>query len=183
MSSACQLVVDLSAQPQAAAVARRTIQDALRRWRVHPARIEDAQLIASELVANAQRYGRQPMSLRLALVPPALTVCVCDDGKALPQLTARDLYDERGRGLPIVAAVAHSWGVQRVSDGGKQVWARLRLDPDGTHGHTVEVVADGGGSRERPRRGRPGGERAPGGLSFRRAVLFRHPLRLPWQRT
>jgi hypothetical protein len=35
--------------------------------------------------------------------------------------------DEHGRGLMVVGALSHRWGVQRVSDDVKAVWCELRL--------------------------------------------------------
>jgi anti-sigma regulatory factor (Ser/Thr protein kinase) len=122
---ALRVEVELSRQPRAAALARRSVQETLGRWRVQPAQIEDAQLVASELVANALRYGRQPLALGLALTGNAVTVSVADRSEAPPRLHHRALLDERGRGLHIVASLAQTWGVRPVAGGGKRVWARL----------------------------------------------------------
>ena len=119
--------VELSVQPRAAAMARQAVQEVLDRWQVPPARVEDAELIASELVANTLRHGRQPMELSLALATDALTVAVLDHSTTLPHMLHASVWDERGRGLPIVATLAQTWGVHAVP-GGKQVWACLPVD-------------------------------------------------------
>jgi anti-sigma regulatory factor (Ser/Thr protein kinase) len=120
--------VGLALQPQAAALARDAVRQALDRWHVRADRIDDAQLIASELVANALRHGSQPMELNLALSRGALTVAVIDHSAALPRMRDPGPLDERGRGLPIVASLAQTWGVAPAPGGGKAVWARLPVE-------------------------------------------------------
>jgi hypothetical protein len=44
----------------------------------------------------------------------------------MPDLQEPGVSEFGGRGLHIVAALADSWGVDRLEDGCKAVWAELR---------------------------------------------------------
>src|SRR4051794_6063498 len=116
-----QADVELSLQPQAAAIARHRVRDTLDDWMVRPHEIEDVQLVASELVANALRHGSQPVELDMVLSSDGvLTVAVADASSVPPRALGPKPLAERGRGLPIVAAVAQRWGVEQLEDGGKR---------------------------------------------------------------
>jgi anti-sigma regulatory factor (Ser/Thr protein kinase) len=118
---------ELSAVPRAAAHARRTVRQALQRWRVRPSVVEDVQLIASELVSNAQRYGGRHVGLELSLTGDELTVAVADSSSDRPAFRrSTSALEDRGRGLPIVTVLADAWGVREFA-GGKRVWARLSI--------------------------------------------------------
>lgn len=93
---------------------------------------EAAELLLSELVTNAVRHSRAPhgrdIGVRLARYDGVLRVEVADAGPAVkltPQVVAD--WDERGRGLAIVAALAERWGCCPRRHGiGKAVWAEIR---------------------------------------------------------
>ncbi|WP_181139122.1 SpoIIE family protein phosphatase [Streptomyces sp. Ru72] len=119
------LAEDLSAVPAARAAARRR----LREWSVDGDDAFTTELIVSELVANALRYGAPPYRLRLIL-DERLTSEVRDAGMSAPHLKHARQMDESGRGLFIVAGVADGWGV-RLHDHGKTVWARQTLSETG----------------------------------------------------
>jgi anti-sigma regulatory factor (Ser/Thr protein kinase) len=120
--------VELTLRPQAAAIARHAVRDRLAGWMVRPDEIEDAELVASELVANALRHGSQPVGMDMLLESGgSLTVAVADASPEQPRAVRARPLAERGRGLPIVAAVAQRWGVERLETGGKRVWARLAV--------------------------------------------------------
>ncbi|MCF3961637.1 SpoIIE family protein phosphatase [Streptomyces fuscigenes] len=80
-----------------------------------------AELIVSELVTNAVRYGAPPLSLRLIL-GRVLTVEVKDASPTSPHLRHARTLDEGGRGLFIVSQVTDRWGTRR-SPQGKTIWA------------------------------------------------------------
>ncbi len=87
--------------------------------------IEDAQLLASEIVSNAVRYGRPDITLRVRLHPPGIGIAVIDAGADLPVLPReRPASSEpSGRGLLIVDALASAWGVTPTElPPGKAVW-------------------------------------------------------------
>lgn len=89
--------------------------------------VATAQLLASELFANALDHGEGPIILQVSRVPGELRVRVADESSAGPKVRAVTLDDTRGRGLMILEALAARWGVDPRADGrGKAVWFALR---------------------------------------------------------
>ncbi|MCX4635001.1 SpoIIE family protein phosphatase [Streptomyces platensis] len=86
------------------------------------------ELILSELITNAIRYGAQPIRVRL-LYDRALICEVSDGTSASPHLRRAATTDEGGRGLFLVAQFAHRWGT-RYTPGGKVIWTEQSLDGD-----------------------------------------------------
>jgi PAS domain S-box-containing protein len=82
--------------------------------------IDTVELLVSELVTNALRYGAGDIGLRL-IRAGSLLCEVRDDGHELPTLRHAELTDENGRGLQLVAALSERWGTQRTRTG-KVVW-------------------------------------------------------------
>ena len=125
------LRAELPADPTSARQARTAIRRALADWRMEHLS-GDAELLASELVANAAEHGGgKPIGLALRRHPepdgrPGIT---CEVTDSAPQSTPRLVPGpdaERGRGLAIVAALARSSGV-RTSQAGKTSWFTLAL--------------------------------------------------------
>ncbi|MDQ0994558.1 serine phosphatase RsbU (regulator of sigma subunit)/anti-sigma regulatory factor (Ser/Thr protein kinase)/PAS domain-containing protein [Streptomyces sp. V3I7] len=83
------------------------------------------ELILSELVTNAIRYGRPPVSVRL-LRDRALICEVSDGSTTSPHLRYAASTDEGGRGLFLVAQLADRWGT-RYTPTGKVIWAEQAL--------------------------------------------------------
>ncbi|MFJ4525411.1 SpoIIE family protein phosphatase [Streptomyces sp. NPDC088810] len=83
------------------------------------------ELIVSELVTNAIRYAAPPIRLRL-LRDARLTCEVADGSSTAPRLRHARVTDEGGRGLFLVAQLAHRWGARYTSDG-KIIWAELEV--------------------------------------------------------
>jgi anti-sigma regulatory factor (Ser/Thr protein kinase) len=125
------LRAELPADRASARQARTAIRQALTAWQMEHLS-GDAELLASELVANAAEHGDgQPigLALRRQTEPdgrPGITCEVTDTSPAMPRHTDADPDAERGRGLAIVAALARSSGV-RTSQGGKTSWFTLAL--------------------------------------------------------
>ena len=107
------------------------------RWRIKMAALswgltdlaDDAELVASELVANAVQAadGRAGAVVRLWLTADddSLVLSVWDGGDGLPARCQAGPLDPGGRGLMIVDALSESWGAYE-SVPGKVVWCRLR---------------------------------------------------------
>ncbi|MET9465268.1 SpoIIE family protein phosphatase [Streptomyces sp. NPDC006544] len=84
-----------------------------------------AELILSELITNAIRYGTAPIRVRL-LRDRALICEVSDGSSTSPHLRYAATTDEGGRGLFLVAQYAERWGT-RYTERGKVIWAQLPL--------------------------------------------------------
>ncbi|MFF6982341.1 SpoIIE family protein phosphatase [Streptomyces sp. NPDC008343] len=83
------------------------------------------ELIVSELVTNAIRYAEPPIRLRL-LRDTRLTCEVADGSSTAPRLRHARSMDEGGRGLFLVAQLAHRWGA-RYTAAGKIIWAEQEI--------------------------------------------------------
>ncbi|MEU2393264.1 SpoIIE family protein phosphatase [Streptomyces sp. NPDC007369] len=84
-----------------------------------------AELILSELVTNAIRYGNAPIRVRM-LRDRKLICEVFDASSTSPHLRYAATTDEGGRGLFLVAQYADRWGT-RYTERGKVIWAELPL--------------------------------------------------------
>jgi len=115
--------LDLPSSTTAAAAAR----GLLRELGLHQgsALQEAAALAVSELATNAALHGRPPLHLRATVSEDAVYLGVEDRGSgSLPRRREASGFDEAGRGLSIVAAVADWWGVT-VRPGRVLVWCGL----------------------------------------------------------
>ncbi|MER6074107.1 SpoIIE family protein phosphatase [Streptomyces sp. NPDC001817] len=117
----------LDPHPKAVATARTHTQHQLIHWGVDKETAYTTEMIVSELVTNAIRYGTPPVQLRL-IKDRRLTCEVHDSNALAPRLRHAKTLDEGGRGLFIIAQLAHNWGV-RYSLDGKTVWAEQTLPP------------------------------------------------------
>ncbi|GGV63833.1 histidine kinase [Streptomyces griseoloalbus] len=79
------------------------------------------ELILSELVTNALRYGGAPIRVRV-LRDRNLICEVYDSSSTSPHLRYAAMTDEGGRGLFLVAQLAERWGT-RYLPAGKVIWA------------------------------------------------------------
>ncbi len=85
------------------------------------------QLLTSELVTNAIQHGLGPIELRLTSGEGSLRVEVSDESPVRPGLGRPSPDQTRGRGLMVVEAFAHSWGVSSPPGSrGKSVWFTVR---------------------------------------------------------
>ncbi len=119
-------VWQLPADASAAAVARRLVRARLGHWGLTDL-ADFCELVVSELVGNALRYGDGPGRLRL-FRHHRLLMEVSDTGPDSPHIQQAALSDEGGRGLQLVNAVCRRWGSCRTADG-KIVWAELDIPP------------------------------------------------------
>ncbi|WP_329296212.1 SpoIIE family protein phosphatase [Streptomyces sp. NBC_01455] len=83
------------------------------------------ELIVSELVTNAIRYGSTPIRLRL-IRHKVLTCEVVDGSSTSPRLRHAKTTDEGGRGLFLVAQASQRWGY-RYTSSGKSIWVEQDL--------------------------------------------------------
>ncbi len=122
---------ELAADLTSARQARAAVRQALTAWGLTRL-CGDAELLTSELVANAAEHGDgTPISLALRRHAepggqPSITCEVTDTSPAMPRRTEPGPDAERGRGLAIVEALARSSGV-RASQAGKTTWFTLAL--------------------------------------------------------
>jgi anti-sigma regulatory factor (Ser/Thr protein kinase) len=122
---------ELPAEPASARQARSAVRQALAGWGMNHLS-GDAELLASELVANAAEHGDgTPISLALRrhaepAGQPGITCEVTDTSPAIPRRTEPGPDAERGRGLAIVDALARSSGM-RATQAGKTSWFTLAL--------------------------------------------------------
>ncbi|MFD8953251.1 ATP-binding protein, partial [Streptomyces xanthophaeus] len=114
---------DLTEVAAARAHTRRTLAG----WDVDEDTAAATELIVSELVTNALRYGTSPLRLRL-IKDRNLTCEVQDASSTSPHLRHARTVDEGGRGLFIVAQLTQQWGI-RYTAAGKTVWTEQTLAP------------------------------------------------------
>jgi anti-sigma regulatory factor (Ser/Thr protein kinase) len=123
-----RIIRKLPCEPGAAALARQQ----LRAETVGLPRsvVEDALLLASELVANAVRFGHPPVLLTIDRSDERLRISVGDAATTVPQPPATSsvpVDQPGGRGLNI-DAVAGRWGIAPGIGGpGKSIWFELDL--------------------------------------------------------
>nr|WTB29237.1 SpoIIE family protein phosphatase [Streptomyces sp. NBC_00830] len=107
------------------AVARTLVRDRLDGWDLDDETVQATELIVSELVTNAVRYGTPPLQLRLIL-GRSLTCEVHDSSPVAPHLRHARTVDEGGRGLFIVSQLATHWGT-RYDRNGKALWTEQEV--------------------------------------------------------
>ncbi|BBC38943.1 PAS/PAC sensor protein [Streptomyces graminofaciens] len=120
-------VWDLPDDPALVATARKLATEQLVVWDLEDA-VFVTELVVSELVTNAIRYGGAPIQLRL--IRDRTLICeVSDASSTSPHLRRARTYDEGGRGLLLVAQLTDRWG-SRPSGEGKTIWAEQSLPPN-----------------------------------------------------
>ena len=105
--------------------ARRLVVEGLHVAALDPDVIADAELVTSELVANAILHGQPPIDLSLTVSGANFRIEVTDSNPAPPRLLPPAASDQvGGRGLLILDTLARRWGVDATASG-KRVWAEL----------------------------------------------------------
>ncbi|MEU0835612.1 SpoIIE family protein phosphatase [Streptomyces sp. NPDC005969] len=117
----------LPREPRSVARARELARRQLLDWELDDL-VDTTELLVSELVTNALRYGEG--EIRLRLLRDRTLVCeVWDAGLVQPRRRRARDTDEGGRGLQLVGLLSAAWGSRRTPRG-KTVWFELPL-PDG----------------------------------------------------
>ncbi|MEE4594798.1 SpoIIE family protein phosphatase [Streptomyces sp. DSM 41524] len=117
----------LPSAPQSVGRARELAREQLETWGLDDL-VDTTELLVSELVTNALRYGEGEIRLRL-LLDRTLVCEVWDGGLVQPRRRRARDTDEGGRGLQLVGLLSAGWGSRRTPLG-KTVWFELAL-PDG----------------------------------------------------
>ncbi|MET9484336.1 ATP-binding SpoIIE family protein phosphatase [Streptomyces sp. NPDC006638] len=129
------LTRDLPADPETAPIARAAARRQLDAWGVDEETAFTTELVVSELVGNAIRYG----------------------AASAPHGKHARTVDETGRGLFIIANLAEEWGT-RFQDDGETVWAQC---PGRATAEAPGAPPMTGRLRESPPRGEGKGEYSP----------------------
>ncbi|WP_330295235.1 SpoIIE family protein phosphatase [Streptomyces sp. NBC_00503] len=119
------VVWDVPPDPSVVAQARRDATDQLTAWGLDDAAFV-TELVVSELVTNAIRYGEPPIQLRLIHEKNTLICEVSDASGTAPHMRRARIFDEGGRGLLLVAQLAQRWGTRHTLVG-KTIWAEQTL--------------------------------------------------------
>ncbi|MGP2436079.1 ATP-binding protein [Streptomyces sp. JW3] len=116
-------------------------------WGMNEDITDSAELILSELLTNALRVpvpSDRQVGVRIARSPldGLLRLEVSDAGPGRPEVRTPDADETGGRGLLLVEALAHRWGVEKRANGiGKTVWAELKAPDIITEPLTKEIAA------------------------------------------
>jgi serine phosphatase RsbU (regulator of sigma subunit) len=136
---------DVPCDPAAVAPVRTACARRLTEWGLEQFAFT-AELILSELITNAIRYGTDPIGVRLLRTVPTsgsskgtLILEVSDGSSTSPRLRRAKATDEGGRGLFLVAQFTERWGT-RYTRTGKVIWTEQPL-PDGTTSEAEELGA------------------------------------------
>ncbi|WP_314408635.1 SpoIIE family protein phosphatase [Streptomyces kroppenstedtii] len=114
---------EVPADPALVGPVRKQVVRQLAAWDVSEAAFT-TELVVSELVTNAIRYGERPIRLRLIHDAATLIVEVSDSSHTAPHLRRAKTFDEGGRGLLLVAQLTQRWGSRHTTEG-KTIWAEL----------------------------------------------------------
>lgn len=118
----------LERDPKSVGRARELACAQLRGWDLGPL-CDTTELLVSELVTNALRYGEGDIRLRL-LLDRTLVCEVWDAGLVQPRRRRARDTDEGGRGLQLVGLLSAAWGSRRTPRG-KTVWFEMPLPDSG----------------------------------------------------
>jgi anti-sigma regulatory factor (Ser/Thr protein kinase) len=117
----------IAADPAEVARARKLATDQVEAWGLTEAEFI-TELVVSELVTNAIRYGDPPIQLRL--IRDRSLICeVSDSSSTAPHLRRARVFDEGGRGLLLVAQLTQAWGARQTTTG-KTIWCKQALPSD-----------------------------------------------------
>ncbi|MFE9441480.1 ATP-binding protein [Streptomyces sp. NPDC006602] len=141
-----QVSFQLSRRRSSVPRARALLNAMLRDWLIDQEVLDTAELVLSELVTNALR-ARAPHDRQVGVCiahsedDGLLRLEVSDAGEGRPEMRGPGEDEAGGRGLLLVEALTHCWGVQEREGGlGKTVWAEIKA-PNITAVQTEKVIA------------------------------------------
>jgi anti-sigma regulatory factor (Ser/Thr protein kinase) len=124
-----RLIAVLPAEPRSAARARILVGTACSRWDAHQV-CSDAELVVTELVANAVRHAGTQITVRLAVLEGqrgGVRAEVSDSSIRPVRPRHANAMEESGRGLFLVDTLSTRWGADATTEG-KTVWAEIVPD-------------------------------------------------------
>ncbi|MCU1586659.1 MAG: sensor protein [Frankiales bacterium] len=121
--------MQLHADAAEVSMVRELLKRLLTSWRMAEAATNDVQLLASEVVSNAIRHGLSPVTLIARYDGKRVRIEVGDGSREMPTPRHPSAFDEGGRGMLLVEAIATNWGVLPTV-GGKRVWFEVELGPE-----------------------------------------------------
>jgi anti-sigma regulatory factor (Ser/Thr protein kinase) len=142
----------LACLPSSPFWARRYTQDVLGKWRMPEDVIETAELLVSELVTNAAKFGvpgpgrPRPfpgagiVDIVLRHLPGRVVIEVWDANPNPPIPDGPDLDAESGRGLMLVQALSKEWSYFFPESGGKIVYCVIEVN-EAQHALTGDHLA------------------------------------------
>jgi anti-sigma regulatory factor (Ser/Thr protein kinase) len=116
----CHVSAQFPTTIDAPRAARHFVVDVMRQWGYAPELIEDAALVVTEFAANAVVHAASAFTVVVRGEDEVVHLGVQD---AVP-VEQSSLIVRPGRGLGLVARLAHRWGMD-VSGVGKTMWAEL----------------------------------------------------------
>jgi Histidine kinase-like ATPase domain len=116
----------LTCDPKAPGSARAFVGRVCTSWELEGV-VDEATLVASELVTNAVVHAEGAAQIVVQRCADQLTISVRDGTDVPPMRRAATSWEESGRGLQLVDALACADGSYPRSGGGKVVWCSLRL--------------------------------------------------------
>ncbi|MEU5536577.1 SpoIIE family protein phosphatase [Streptomyces sp. NPDC020362] len=115
---------DVPHDPAAVSGMRGAVSEKLEEWGLAELGF-GMELVLSELITNAIRYGSEPIHVRL--IRDRTLICEVSDGSSTsPHLRYAATMDEGGRGLFLVSQMTERWGT-RYTPQGKVIWAEVAL--------------------------------------------------------
>ncbi len=126
---------DIPGDPAAVSGIRAQVSRRLEEWGLEELAFS-TELVISELVTNAIRYGTAPRRLRILRDGTSLICEITDGSSTSPHLRRAADTDEGGRGLFLVAQFTQRWGTRYLARG-KVIWTEQSL-----HSTTTEPDAD-----------------------------------------
>ena len=105
--------------------ARQFVREALAAY-LPPAELDTVELLTSEVVTNAVVHAGSNPTIEVATDGGTVRVSVEDRDPGWPMAHAVPADATSGRGMALVDALAHAWGVESLAGRGKTIWFEVR---------------------------------------------------------